>query len=59
MDARGRQARRISGGTTLVREGEPIDAMYLVLDGQLSVTITVSAPCHPRSLRDRGFHDTD
>jgi CRP/FNR family transcriptional regulator, cyclic AMP receptor protein len=29
---------RLSGGTPLVREGEPIDAMYLLLDGQLSVT---------------------
>lgn len=31
--------RFVPAGTTLIREGEPIDSLLIVLDGQLSVTI--------------------
>lgn len=37
------QRKRVPGGTTLIREGEPTDAMYVVLDGLLAVSIRAAA----------------
>lgn len=34
------EKKQISSGSTLIREGQPIHAMYIVLDGTLSVFIT-------------------
>ncbi len=37
LAANGEQ-RRITGGTVLIREGHPIDALYILLDGRLAVS---------------------
>jgi CRP-like cAMP-binding protein len=33
------ERRRLSDGEVIVREGEPLDALFITLDGQLSVTL--------------------
>lgn len=33
------RAKQIAAGTVLIREGEPIDALYIVLDGMLGVSV--------------------